>query len=444
MTEEKVSEKCFDLIFAFDEVKCLVQSSIIRVDCFRQVITAGGYKEPINLQQIRTNMEMESHEEKLHDMIKRSKMETAKDQALIAQRAIRDKQKEAALRPQFGGNTGFGSDGSSSFNEPTTFNPTPVIAQQQSSAPATASLSRNSNQHVVKGMQLGQGGKTKSVEDALIKEDNLSAPVLKTLSKASTSGSGDVGYSAVANVIQHPIMMVISEKVSANMSRDGLLELFEIKGSLTLTAATDEAALCSVQLTQSNTNLFQFNTHPKVNKGLYEKSGLLQLKDSTKGFPSVRPVGILKWNYSGTGNEDLVPIKINCWPEEEARGRMNVSIEYSTGPSDVELHDVRIRIPLGTADLPTIVSVDGSHKHNAQQGELIWEIDLIDKSNSSGSLEFFIQQRNADAFFPINVQFSSKQLFCNIDVSSVRSVGQNAPILYGLTRGMSSEDYIIG
>eukprot|EP01034_Spumella_vulgaris_P026013 gene26013-32536_t len=394
-------------------------------------------------------MEMESHEEKLHDMIKKSKMETAKDQALIAQRAIRDKQKEAALRPQFGtgngGSTGFGSDGSSSFNEgATAFNPTPVV-QQSSIAPATVSASRNNNQHTIKGMQLGQGGKTKSVEDALIKEDNLSAPVLKSAAKSgTTSNNTDGGYVPVSNAVQHPIMMVISEKVSASITRDGLLDLFEIKGSLTLTAASDEAALCSVQLVQSNTNIFQFNTHPKVNKALYEKSGLLQLKDSTKGFPSVRPVGILKWNYSGTGNEDLVPIKINCWPEEEARGRMNVSIEYTTSLSEVELHDVRIRIPLGTADLPTIVSVDGSHKHNAQQGELIWEIDLIDKSNSSGSLEFFIQQRSSDAFFPINVQFSSKQLFCNIDVASVRSVTQNAPILYGLTRGMSSEDYVIG
>jgi hypothetical protein len=306
-------------------------------------------------------------------------------------------------------------------------------------------VTRSSQHAPIKGMQLGQGGKTKAVEDALMKEDNLATPVLKlSSSAASKSSAGNEGaYTPVANVVQHPIMMVVSEKISATMSRDGVLELFDIKGSLTLTAATDEAALCSVQLTQSNTGLFQFNTHPKVNKALYEKSGLLQLKDPTKGFPSVRPVGILKWNYSGVSNEDLVPIKINCWPEEEARGRMNVSIEYSAGLTGVELHDVRIRIPLGTSDMPTIVSVDGTHKHNSQQGELIWEIDMIDKSNSSGSLEFHIQQRSVDAFFPIQVQFSSKQLYCNIDVASVRSVGDGGPIAYGLMRGMSSEEYTI-
>ena len=28
---------------------------------------------------------------------------------------------------------------------------------------------------------------------------------------------------------------------------------------------------------------FTFNTHPKVNKAVYDKSSLLQLKDTTKG-----------------------------------------------------------------------------------------------------------------------------------------------------------------
>eukprot|EP01035_Chromulina_nebulosa_P009610 gene9610-12965_t len=77
LPEEKILEKSFDILFAFDEV-----------------ITFGGYRESITLQQIRTNMEMESHEEKLHNMIKTSKMESAKDQARDAAKVIREKQRE--------------------------------------------------------------------------------------------------------------------------------------------------------------------------------------------------------------------------------------------------------------------------------------------------------------------------------------------------------------
>jgi len=45
----------------------------------------------VTLSQIRTSLEMESHEEKLHNMIKISKMESAKDQAKDAAKLIRDR-----------------------------------------------------------------------------------------------------------------------------------------------------------------------------------------------------------------------------------------------------------------------------------------------------------------------------------------------------------------
>lgn len=46
-------------------------------------------------------------------------------------------------------------------------------------------------------------------------------------------------------------------------------------------------------------------------------------------------------------SDELVPIKVNCWPEEESRGQMNVSIEYTMDIPKLEIHDVKIRIPLG-------------------------------------------------------------------------------------------------
>lgn len=419
--EEQVLERSFDLLFAFDEV-----------------ITAGGYREPINIQQIRTNMEMESHEEKLHNMIKISKMESAKDQALAAARAIKDKQKEQQRLGMGGsGMSGIGSSNMDSYDTghvmntaaqatlEHTPNPTPVIPSSRRSAP-------------VKGMSLNAGGKNKSVEDALMREDKL-APILTSAVKSSVSDAPPPPPTA-----QHPITLQMVEKITANLSRDGMVELFEIKGSLTLTAADDDVALCSVQLKTGSKgdSVFSFNTHPKVNKQVYEKSGLLQLKDTSKGFPSARPVGILKWTHSST-TDDLVPLKINCWPEEESRGQMNVSIEYSMDVSDLELHEVTIRIPLGTSAAPSILNVDGSHRHNSSSGELIWDISLIDSSNTSGSLEFTIAQKDAEAFFPITVGFSSQKLYCGCDVVSVHATQSGAPLMYGFTKALSAEEYVI-
>jgi len=220
-----------------------------------------------------------------------------------------------------------------------------------------------------------------------------------------------------------------------------MVESFEIKGSLTLTAADDDAALCSVQLAVGAVDLFTFNTHPKINKALYDKSGLLQLKDTTKGFPSARPVGILRWTHSSTSDE-LVPLKINCWPEEEARGQMNVSIEY-TMDQKIELHDVRIRIPTGTTEPPSVINCDGTYKHSASANEIVWTIDLIDQSNSTGSFEFNLAQRSSDAFFPISVQFVSQQIFCDVQVTSVKTADGSGPLQYGISTNLATEEYVI-
>ena len=56
-------------------------------------------------------MEMESHEENLHNMIKISKMETAKDQARDAARSIRDRrlqQQRSGVPTGMGGGGGGG------------------------------------------------------------------------------------------------------------------------------------------------------------------------------------------------------------------------------------------------------------------------------------------------------------------------------------------------
>lgn len=420
-----------------------------------EVITSGGYREPINLQQIRTNLEMESHEEKLHNMIKISKIESAKDQANDAAKVIRQRQREAQKlgigmqgigsgdAPSESGNPyGSNSNLSSMSSGPSSTSSTSLTAYD---TPASSLPDPTSTRKVaapLKGMALSaKNSKNKSLEDALVKEDKL-APVLAT-SAASKSSSAAV-VEAPIPVIQQPVMLAIVEKLSAKISRDGVIESYDIRGSLTLTANNDESGLCSVQMKLgSNASLFTFNTHPKINKSLYDRNGLLQLKDISKGgFPSARPVGILKWTYSST-SDDLIPLKINCWPEEESRNRMIVSMEYTMENPSLTLHDVEIKIPLGTSESLSVANIDGTYKHSSSAAEVAWQIPLIDSSNSSGSFEFTIPQKQSDAFFPITVSFTSSQLLCSIDVTTVTNPNTSIPIQYGLTKFMGTEEYTI-
>lgn len=424
--EEKVLERVYDLIFAFDEV-----------------ITAGGYRENINIQQIRTNMEMESHEEKLHNMIKTSKMESAKDQANTAAKNISDRKRMEGIgggsAPPGHGGKGYSSDSVEAES---------AIAAQEASIALEAERA-NANPVVtsapIKGMSILAKGEAKqnTLFDALVKEEKLAPIIAKT---ASTSASA---ITAPSDIVVHPITLQAVEKISATLTRDGDVSNVEIKGNLTLTAADDEVAMCVIQMAVPNMNgAFTFNTHPKVNKAFYDKTNMLIMKDTNKGFPSGRPVGILRWSNSQSSG-DFIPITVNCWPEEESKNKMLVTIDYSTS-NKFELHQVQIAIPILSQELPQIRSIDGQYRMDKSTNELIWEIDMIDSSNSSGNLEFSIAEKDMDSFFPIQLSFASPSMYCNMEVGSVRalpaggdvaSAGGN--IMHGYSKSMNSEEYII-
>ena len=60
MEENEIQENAFHLIFAFDEIVAL------------------GYRESVNLAQIRTFVEMDSHEEKVYKAVRETQEKEAK------------------------------------------------------------------------------------------------------------------------------------------------------------------------------------------------------------------------------------------------------------------------------------------------------------------------------------------------------------------------------
>merc|ERR1719343_323549 len=63
VNEENILKHAFDIVFAFDEV------------------ISFGHRESVTLSQIKTYTEMDSHEEKIHQMIEQSKINEAKEMA---------------------------------------------------------------------------------------------------------------------------------------------------------------------------------------------------------------------------------------------------------------------------------------------------------------------------------------------------------------------------
>ena len=441
LQEHTINEHAFELIFAFDEV-----------------LTAGGYKEEASLSSIRTNLLMDSHEEKIAIALRQSREEQARQEMQAKAKSLQE-QKMANLRQTFvtgqapvgnlGGMEGFGGGGGhpghggggifdqmqqqqQGFGAPQEeFNPYAALQKRDAPAPTAPKVLAKS------GMKLGGmgGGKKDSLMAAMAAEDNLFGG-----SKGAAAADFGFGAPIEASVAppSTPLSLVLEEKISCNMTREGAVEACEVKGILNLTANTDVGAAAIIAINKAQLPaMFNYATHPKVDKKDYEQKGVLSLKGG-KGFPVGRAVGILRWSYSG---EDAAPITINCWPEQAGSGMMTVNVEMEMTRSDLVLNDVNILFPLGTTEPPSIENIDGQYKHDPRAGMMCWHFDTLDAGTNSGSLEFSIPGNSPDAFFPIQIGFRSETLMCPITLTGITNVSTGAPIPNQVTKSFVPESY---
>ena len=447
LSESTLNEKMFELIFAFDEV-----------------LTAGGYKEDISLSDIRTNLEMDSHEEKMAIMLEEKKKMDAKKMMDERAKQIKERQMEAiknnlmgnASATPAGGMVGIGGGGVTPGYE---YNSTGVGASGMM-PPTFDAPSYNSAPKIdpidepprvtPKGLSLGvKGGvqKKKNLLSAMAKEDNMNLFGGLSNNKNSNNAGDLLGLSAAPPAPAaptSPLTIALEERYTVAMNREGGIDSCDLKGKLSLTAHTDAGAMPSITvnkaiiLSKCGAN-WNFATHPKVDKKSYEQGGIIVLKGG-KPLKLNSPVGVLKWSYNG---EDAAPLTINCWPDDEGTGTINVNLEFNLNRPDMTLTDVNILVPLGTTDPPVIDEIDGQYKHDPNTGMMCWHHDVIDASNASGSLEFSIGGSDADAFFPVQIMFKSQSFLCPIEIDGVTSAANGAVIPNNITKSVGLDTYVI-
>ena len=466
-TEEAVTARAFELLFAFDEV-----------------LAPGGLREDVTLHQIRTNLEMESHEEKLHAMIKASKMAEAKEAAKRKAAEIRDRHREeeklnrGANRlavgdsNRFTGSSGGGYGDDASSNSPSFRSSSARAAEAAAAAVAATADTASSAKRSGGGLRLGAkkggvagGGKLAGAgggglaglmaEEGLADKDLLAIAAGGGSSAASGSGGASSAAAAVAaatataaSAAADHANIVIEEHLTARVSRDGGVESVDVKGTLSLTVADDASARMKLVLDRgAGLSAFQVTTHPNVNKALFAAEGIVALKAPDRPFPVGAPLGVLRWRFAEKGGaeaEAVLPLTLNVWPEEGAGGVINVNIEYTLTNTDLTLLDVVVTVPLGDSDAtPRIVSIDGTHKHNTRANVLTWHVPSISADNASGTLEFNIKGRNTDAFFPVTVAFTASETLCPLGVAQALSLDDGRTLRAGITKSLVVDSYEI-
>ena len=287
-----------------------------------------------------------------------------------------------------------------------------------------------------KGMQLGKKNRSANAFDAVRAdmgpEEEPSAPLAGVAQPAQQAARPAAAPAAAArtNVSgdREAVHVTFAESINARISREGTQESFDVGGSLQLRISDASMTQLKLQMVTDTTGVgAQYTTHPKVDKAVFQQSKTVQLKDTSKGFPSKgAALEVLRWKYSAkAGSEDDLPLILSAWVNEGDEGKFSVTVEYNLSGGDT-LRDVAITIPFATSE-PSVSSFDAVYEVGGDSLE--WQIGVVDADNSAGSFEFEAEADSEDAFFPMNVRFSKTTPFVGTDVAGVTllNMGQNIP-----------------
>eukprot|EP00834_Sanchytrium_tribonematis_P003162 NODE_114_length_18474_cov_1.567510.p6 type:complete len:405 gc:universal NODE_114_length_18474_cov_1.567510:12289-13503(+) len=307
-TEQGVTEKAFELIHAFDEV------------------ISGGQVESLDLGQIKTILEMDSHEEKIHEMIEKNKELEAKAELKKKAKEM-EAMKKAASKSQI----------SSSSN----YTPAPVatINVQQ----PIQNINQPPPSQMGKGMQLG-GAKNSSDDFLSTLQQQAAQQIQQQVSTPVSAATPIVSKARNVSVYQKDVHIIIDEKLSAQLPHDGGITSCELKGEVIIKINSESCTQCSINYSTGNSDAgIQFKSHPLIDKKSFSDN-IIESRDKSKPFPVNQPLSLIKYRSSIT-DDKLLPLHLECWPNPNGDGTTDVNLEYELR-SDLELENVEISIKI--------------------------------------------------------------------------------------------------
>ncbi|KAI9808153.1 MAG: hypothetical protein M1825_004610 [Sarcosagium campestre] len=418
LDEREILRNAFELLSAFDELVSI------------------GYRENLSLSQIKTFLEMESHEERIQEIIARNKELEASEERKRKAKQLELQRKEISRNAR-----------SNVPRQPSFPTYTPPARQSvpdtYDSYEAEKSKTSKFSAPKGKGMQLGKKSKTTDMFERVRGElgpeaedvtpliaDNKSTVVAEKTPSARVSSSLD----------RDAIHVTLSETISAKLSREGSLKFFEVKGDLQLCISDPTLTKVKLDLVAETTSNAQFRTHPNVDKALFNNSKSIQLKDPSKGFPANNSVGVLRWKANAKADESgVLPITFTVWTNKGSDDSYTITVEYELTGKDT-LKDVVVTIPFTTSE-PAVSSFDAVYEVSGDS--LDWTIGTVDEEHNSGSFEFEAQAEDDDEFFPMEIKFAKLRSFVEVDVSSVTLLDMNEDVSFSKDIKSVSESYTV-
>uniref|UniRef100_A0AC34Q5T1 Coatomer subunit delta n=1 Tax=Panagrolaimus sp. JU765 TaxID=591449 RepID=A0AC34Q5T1_9BILA len=283
VNESGILNNAFELIFAFDEIVAL------------------GYRENVNLAMIRTYTEMDSHEERIHKQILNAQMREAISRGQQRAKELKNKKYDHDKRSGMSSGTAISSSNAAFVSASTIDRQIPATKFESSK------LSTNSSS---KALKLGSKGVSdEAFLEKLRDEGQIIADVKKVQLSAGRKTSEE-------NLNREAVLVKLTEKLSATVSRNGGVESADVTGSLTINVNDSAFVTTALKIGTNSDKQCQMQVHPNMDKNSWQTDNVLKLKNVDKTYPLKNDVGLLKWRLPIEDEEDL-PLVLNVFPNEQ-------------------------------------------------------------------------------------------------------------------------------
>ncbi|KAF5962542.1 hypothetical protein FBULB1_14066 [Fusarium bulbicola] len=426
LDEREIVKNAYELLSAFDELVTL------------------GYRENLTISQIKTFLDMESHEERIQEIIARNKELEATEERKRKAKQLEMQRKDAARsgRGAMGGMGGMGSSGGMprspsypSYNPPSQSNTSTYDSYE---AEKNKSFSKPLAPKA-KGMQLGKKSKTTDMFERVrgdmggeIDDSPLVAPAPVQHAEAAEPRVS-------STLDRDAIHVTISETISAKLSREGAVNSLAISGDLVLRISDPSLTKIKLGLQAVASHGVQFRTHPNVDRNLFNGSKIIQMSNTARGFPVNNAVGVLRWRASPKVDDaSACPITFTVWINKEG-AKYNITVEYELTGSDA-LNNVSVVIPYAGSE-PVVSSFDATY--DVSGDALEWTIGNVDEENPNGSFEFEAESGDENDFFPMTVRFNKSTPYIDVDVHSASLLEEEEEVTFSKEIKSHADNFLV-
>lgn len=423
INEQEIFENAFEILSAFDEIITL------------------GYKENLSLLQIKTFLEMDSHEEKIQEIIERNKELEATEERKRRAKEIQRKELERRHTDIGSAKLGFSNDLPASSYQPTPSSYVP--------APTEPAVHKARAAPKGRGLQLGKPSRK-------VQSSDQSAEPLIATPEPRFSSSQQPSYHDTPQQVSSPapqddkpvnngILVTLEEKVTAEITREGSITSSELKGVLQLRINDPELALSKILLqSEGASDGIQYKTHPNVDRALFSSDSIIGLKNPSKPFPSNdQNLGVLRWRGVGKADETkFIPIQFFTWLSTNG-DLVDVTLEFEvTETYNEAISGITILVPVYTDNVE--LKSDNAQISQITDEGIFFEIESL-SPGENGVLEFSIEA-NEDSLFPIEVSFTNENpvnTLGKVKVLDIVKVDDDESLPFDQLSELSTEGYFI-